>query len=80
MQISKKQGGWSKSHENKPIIKKEIFLNPIRKVICGRNLKGIGKPRSMGPAQFSLTMTLNLFYSHGNVFSFSFKHMMLERY
>ena len=58
MQISKKQGGWSKSHENKPIIKKEIFLNPIRKVICGRNLKGIGKPRSVGPAQFSLTMTI----------------------
>ena len=46
MQISQKQGGWSKSHEKKPIrLEREYFFNHITKVNCGRNLKGIGRPR-----------------------------------
>ena len=45
-------------------IKEGIFFNHIRKVICGRDLKGIRRPRPVGPARFSLTMT---FKSLGNV-------------
>ena len=61
MQISQKQGGWPKSHEKRPIrLEREYVFNHIRKVNCGRNLKGIGRPRPVAPARFSLTMTLNL--------------------
>ena len=40
-------------------IKKGIFFNHVRKVICGRDLKGIRQPLPVGPARFSLTMALN---------------------
>ena len=53
MQISQKQGGWSKSQEKKPIrLEREYFLNHITKVNCGRNLKGIGPPRPVAPPGF----------------------------
>ena len=40
MQISQKKGGWSKSHEKKPIrLEREYFLKSYQKGKLFRNLK-----------------------------------------
>ena len=44
--------------KNKGRLEREYFFHHIRKVICGKNLKGIGRPRPVAPARFSLIMTL----------------------
>ena len=60
MQILKpKTRGVVKVIGHKPIrLNLREYFYHMREVVCGRNLKGIGQPRPVRPARFSLTMTL----------------------